>query len=235
MSESTKHAEPESHSSDVDPVVPPAEAAAEMRDAAEAIDAVEAAQEAGDTPNPEKTVETKPGPEAVDPVKDMQEQLLRLRADFENFRKRTRREKEEWTVRSLEHICGDLLAVLDSFELGLKNAADLGLAEDILKGFALVQGQLLSILGKYNLTSLDAEKAKFDPNLHEAIAHVPSPDVPAEHVVAMTRRGYKLGERLLRPCQVVVSQGAPAEEVPEEVSTEASPEAGTDEAKTEET
>jgi molecular chaperone GrpE len=170
---------------------------------------------------------------AVDPLKDMQEQLLRLRADFENFRKRTRREKEEWTARSLEHICGDLLAVLDSFELGLKNAADVGVAGDLLKGFALVQGQLLSILGKYNLTALDAENAKFDPNLHEAIAHVPSPEVPAEHVVAMTRRGYKLGERLLRPCQVVVSQGAPEAapevETPEDVPAEVAPETSTEE------
>lgn len=166
----------------------------------------------------EVAAEAVPEPEAapVDPLREMQEQLLRLRADFENFRKRTRREKEEWTVRSLEHICGDLLAVLDSFELGLKNAADHGVAEDILKGFALVQGQLLSILGKYNLTALDAEQAKFDPNVHEAIAHVPSAEVPAEHVVAMTRRGYKLGDRLLRPCQVVVSQGVP-EEAPQGV------------------
>lgn len=177
------------------------------------------------------TAETSPAPEPVDPLQDMQEQLLRLRADFENFRKRTRREKEEWTVRSLENICGDLLAVLDSFELGLKNAADHGVAEDILKGFTLVQGQLLSILGKYNLTALDAENAKFDPNLHEAIAHVPSPDIPAEHVVAMTRRGYRLGERLLRPCQVVVSQGKEASlEVPDaDPGADGKPEAAAEE------
>lgn len=178
------------------------------------------------------TDEAPSAPEPVDPLKEMQEQLLRLRADFENFRKRTRREKEEWTVRSLENICGDLLAVLDSFELGLKNAADHGVAEDILKGFALVQGQLLSILGKYNLTALDAENAKFDPNLHEAIAHVPSPEIPAEHVVAMTRRGYKLGGRLLRPCQVVVSQGGAeaAPEVPQAVpGADGEPEAAAEE------
>jgi molecular chaperone GrpE len=206
MSESTKQA-------DTEELAPEVEAGA----ATEAVVEDTVAPEEAPVPESAEPAEAEkaPEPEPVDPLKDMQEQLLRLRADFENFRKRTRREKEEWTVRSLENICGDLLAVLDSFELGLKNAADHGVAEDILKGFALVQGQLLSILGKYDLTALDAENAKFDPNLHEAIAHVPSPDVPAEHVVAMTRRGYKLGERLLRPCQVVVSQGAPEAPVEE--------------------
>lgn len=165
------------------------------------------------------TAEPVPEPEpvpAADPVKDLQEQLLRLRADFENFRKRTRREKEEWTVRSLEHICGDLLPVLDSFELGLKNAGDLKLSEDVLKGFVLVREQLRNVLGKYGLSDVDAENQAFDPNLHEAIAQVPSPEIAAGQVMAMTRRGYKLGERLLRPAQVVVSQGAPETAAAEE-------------------
>lgn len=157
-----------------------------------------------------------PEPEpAPDPAKEMQEQLLRLRADFENFRKRTRREKEEWNTRALENICGDLLAVLDSFELGLKNAVDVGVSEDVQKGFRLVRDQLRSILGKYGLSEINAEGQVFDPNLHEAIAQVPSPEVAAGGVMAMTRRGYKLGERLLRAAQVVVSQGAPEAAAPE--------------------
>jgi len=185
---------------------------------------------------PEAQVEESAAPAtvaAVDIAKDLQDQLLRLRADFENFRKRTRREKEEWTVRSLEHICGDLLPVLDSFELGLKNAADLRLSGDVLKGFNLVREQIRNVLGKYGLSDVDAEKQDFDPNLHEAIAQVPSPEVPAGAVMAMTRRGYKLGERLLRPAQVVVSMGAPEPEP--EPEPEAASEAETADAVTEET
>lgn len=159
----------------------------------------------------EEPAAAEPAP-AVDPVKDLTEQLLRLRADFENFRKRTRREKEEWTVRSLEHICGDLLPVLDSFELGLKNAADLQISEDVQKGFKLVRDQIRTVLGKYGLSDVDADNQAFDPNLHEAIAQVPSPEVPAGDVMAMTRRGYRLGERLLRPAQVVISMGPPEAE-----------------------
>ncbi len=170
-----------------------------------------------------------------DPAEELKGQLLRLRADFENFRKRTRREKEEWTIRSLEHVCGDLLTVLDHFELGLKNAEDLNVAPEVIKGFALVNDQLKSVLGKYGLSPVNAEEA-FDPNLHEAISYVASPEVPADHILAMTRRGYKLGERLLRPAQVVVSQGPPEAEASEasaEPETQAVSE-DADEGKTEE-
>ncbi|MCC5849679.1 MAG: nucleotide exchange factor GrpE [Verrucomicrobia bacterium] len=186
----------------------------------------------GPVENEDEEVEPEPTP---DPAEELKSQLLRLRADFENFRKRTRREKEEWTTRSLEHVCGDLLTVLDHFELGLKNAEDLKVAPEVIKGFALVNEQLKAVLGKYGLSPVNAEEA-FDPNLHEAISYVASPEVPADHVLAMTRRGYKLGERLLRPAQVVVSQGPPepvaTEEPTENEVDAASEESG--EGKTEE-
>lgn len=137
------------------------------------------------------------------------DQYLRLRADFENFRKRTRREKEEWTQRCLENLCGDLLTVLDHFDLGLENGKGVEAAEDVVKGFDLVRGQLGTVLGKYGLSPLVAEDGPFDPNRQEAITHLPSPEVPEGHVVAMTRKGYLMGDRLLRPVQVVVSAGEP--------------------------
>jgi molecular chaperone GrpE len=153
--------------------------------------------------------ETAPEAPATDPLREAQDQLLRLRADFDNFRKRTRREKEEWTQRSLENICGDLITVIDHFELGLANARQTEVPEAVVHGFQLVHDQLRNILGKYGLQGVDAEGA-FDPNLHEAVTHVASDEVPAQHVLAMTRRGYRLGERLLRPVQVVVSSGPAA-------------------------
>ncbi len=165
----------------------------------------EAQADVPEVPAPESTPEAPP----ADPAREAQEQLLRLRADFDNFRKRTRREKEEWTQRSLENICGDLITVIDHFELGLANARQSEVPEAVVQGFQLVHDQLRNILGKYGLQGLDAEGA-FDPNQHEAVAQSPSAEVPAQHVLAMTRRGYRLGERLLRPVQVVVSSG-PAE------------------------
>jgi molecular chaperone GrpE len=147
------------------------------------------------------------------PVEDSEEesyktQYLRLRADFDNFRKRTRREKEEWTQRCLENLCSDLLTVLDHFDLGIKNSEGQEFTEDTLKGFELVRSQLGAALGKYGLSTIEATKGTFDPNLHEAITHIPSPEVPEDEIVAMTRKGYQLGNRLLRPAQVVVSAGS---------------------------
>ena len=176
----------------------------------------EASDSASDTASDvEPVAKPEAAPAPVDPAKELQEQLLRLRADFENFRKRTRKEKEEWTQRSLEHVFEDLLTVLDHFELGIKNAEDMKVTPEVVQGFSMVQHQLKSILGKWGLSAVDADGQKFDPSLHEAISQVPSPEIPADHVLAMTRRGYKLGERLLRPAQVVVSQGPPEEAVAE--------------------
>lgn len=139
-------------------------------------------------------------------------QYLRLRADFDNFRKRTRREKEEWTQRCLENLCSDLLTVLDHYDLGLENATDIG--EETLKGFQMVRDQLGSTLGKYGLAPVEVEGGAFDPNRHEAITHMPSTEVPEGDVVAMTRKGYLLGNRLLRPAQVVVSAGGEVADEP---------------------
>lgn len=140
---------------------------------------------------------------------DFKEQYMRLRADFENFRKRTRREKEEWTQRCLDNLCSDLLTVLDHFDLGIDNSQGKEFTPDTLKGFELVRGQLMHTLGKYGLSVVDTPAGAFDPNLQEAITHMPSAEVEEGGIVAVTRKGYKLGNKLLRPVQVVVSAGAP--------------------------
>ncbi len=160
--------------------------------------------------------ETAPEAETVigmlpDATRELQDQLLRLRADFDNFRKRTRREKEEWTQQSLRHVCGDLLSVIDSFDLGLENGARKELSGDVLQGFALVRDQLVAALGKYGLSAIGvAAGAPFDPSTQEAITQVPSDEIPEGGIVAVTRTGYTLGTLLLRPTQVVVSAGVPA-------------------------
>ena len=167
----------------------------------------EAAQTPAETVTAEETEPDLESPETR--IAGLEQQLLRLQADFENFRKRTRREKEEWTQRSIERVVEDLLSVLDNFELGLSNAEQNDLQEGVLQGFRMVQEQMNTILGKYGLKPVDALGEAFDPNLHEAVTHMPSADTPEDHVFAQTRRGYFLGEKLLRPTQVVVSSGAP--------------------------
>lgn len=137
----------------------------------------------------------------------LQGRLLRLQADFENYRKRMDREKKDWIAFASEKLVLELLPVLDHFELGLADSAKSGAPAAFTEGFQLICNQLRSALEKAGVQAIDAEGQAFDPNLHEAITHLPSDTVPEDHVVAQTRRGYKLGDKLLRASQVVVSSG----------------------------
>jgi len=149
---------------------------------------------------------------AEDEIAALNDRLLRLQADFENFRKRTIREKNELFRRANESILEELLPVLDSMGLAIEGAGNHGAAPALVDGFELVSEQFLSVLGKFGLSPIDAEGQQFDPNLHEAVSHLPSDTVADGHVITQTRRGYMLGEMLLRPAQVVVSSGPVTED-----------------------
>ncbi len=153
-----------------------------------------------------------PEPAEAPEVKALKDRLLRLQADFDNFRKRTQREKAEYSQSALEGILAELLPVLDHYEMGLKSAAVHQTDSAVIDGFRLVYDQLMGVLARFGLTPIDAEGQDFNPHLHEAITHMPSEDVPPDTIMAQTRRGYLLGERLLRASQVVVSSGPAAGE-----------------------
>ncbi len=147
----------------------------------------------------------------------LQLQLMRMKADFDNFRKRQVRERAEWIVRANEDLFLELLPVLDHYEMGLKSAEEHQTDPSVIEGFKLVYNQLLDVLKKANVTPIETIGKEFDPHHHEALTHMPS-DKPAETIVQEVRRGYLLGDKLLRAAQVVVSSG-----LPEETSLEAKP------------
>ena len=132
---------------------------------------------------------------------------LRSQADFENYKKRSARDKEEAIKYANKSLLEKLVSVVDNFELGLEAAKGEGEKSPIYSGMSLVLKQLQDFLTENGLQPIEAVGKKFDPNLHEAIAHQPSDDVPEEHVISQTRRGYRLKDRLLRPSAVVVSSG----------------------------
>ncbi|MDD2237745.1 MAG: nucleotide exchange factor GrpE [Kiritimatiellae bacterium] len=142
-----------------------------------------------------------------------QQQLLRLQADFDNFRKRVTRERADWFQRANEDLMLELLPVVDHFEMGLNTARDHQIDPAVQEGFNLVYDQLLSVLAKFNLQSMDAVGQAFDPHRHEAVTHLPSDSVEEGHVTNQLRRGYLLGDKLLRPAQVVVSSGRASDQV----------------------
>ncbi|MFN2622678.1 MAG: nucleotide exchange factor GrpE [Chthoniobacterales bacterium] len=132
---------------------------------------------------------------------------LRSQADFENYKKRAGREKEEAIKYANSSLLEKLIAIVDNFELGLEAARAEGEKSPVFSGMSMVLKQLMDFLADSGLQPIDAAGRKFDPNLHEAIAHEPSGKVPEGTVVRQMRRGYKLKDRLLRPSSVVVSSG----------------------------
>ncbi len=132
---------------------------------------------------------------------------LRSQADFDNYKKRAAREKEDAIKYANSSLLERLIAIVDNFELGLSAARGEGEKSPIYSGMNMVLKQLTDFLAENGLQPIDAEGQKFDPNLHEAIAHEPSDKVPENVVIRQTRRGYRLKDRLLRPSSVVVSSG----------------------------
>jgi molecular chaperone GrpE len=152
--------------------------------------------------------------EGEDPMAGLQADLdrfrdlaLRSQADFENYKKRSSREKEEAIKYANSSLLERLVSIIDNFELGLAAAKEQGEQFPIYSGMILVQKQLNDLLAENGLQPIEAEGKKFDPNVHEAIAHEPSDQVPEEIVLRQTRRGYRFKDRLLRPAKVVVSSG----------------------------
>ena len=132
---------------------------------------------------------------------------LRSQADFENYKKRSAREKEEAIKYANSSLLERLIAIVDNFELGLEAARSEGENSPVFSGMSMVLKQLMDFLTEQGLQPIDATGQKFDPNLHEAIAHEPSEQFPEGIVIRQTRRGYRMKDRLLRPSSVVVSSG----------------------------
>jgi molecular chaperone GrpE len=132
---------------------------------------------------------------------------LRSQADFENYKKRSAREKEEAIKYANSTLLERLIPIVDNFDLGLEAARSDGEQSPVFSGMSMVLKQLMDFLTDQGLQPIDATGKKFDPNLHEAIAHEPSEEFPEGVVIRQTRRGYRLKDRLLRPSSVVVSSG----------------------------
>lgn len=132
---------------------------------------------------------------------------MRSQADFDNYKKRSAREKDDAIKYANTSLLERLASIVDNFELGLEAARGHDEHSPIYSGMKLVLKQLQDFLADNGLQPIEAVGQKFDPNLHEAIGHEPSDEVPEEAVIRQTRRGYRFKDRLLRPSAVVVSSG----------------------------
>ena len=133
---------------------------------------------------------------------------LRARADLDNFRKRSLREKEDAIRYANNGLLEKLLPVIDNFELGLDAARNATEAASVLQGMSMVQRQLQDFIRSQGLEEVPADGEAFDPNKHDAVSQEFSADVPEGQVIRQVRKGYKLKDRLLRAASVIVSKGA---------------------------
>jgi molecular chaperone GrpE len=152
----------------------------------------------------------------------LKDQLLRARAEFENFRKRKAREAEEMRKRASEELIRELLPVVDHLEMALSHVEDKD--SGLAKGVEMVVRQFAALLSARGLSPIPSVGERFDPNVHEALTQQPSDEHPEGFVMNEFQRGYRLGEFVLRPAKVVVSSGgvnAPASPDPvPEIQTE---------------
>ena len=149
----------------------------------------------------------------VEKLAQIQDRLLRLQADFDNFRKRTLREKSELFDSANQALMLELLTVLDHLQLGIQAASAHQADPAFREGLNLIFDQLMGVLSKFGLSPIETKNQAFDPNRFEAVNALPSATEPEGTVLALVRRGYMLRNKLLRPVQVIVSSGPPPEEM----------------------
>jgi molecular chaperone GrpE len=139
---------------------------------------------------------------------DYWDRMLRVTADFDNFRKRAAREKQEAIRFANEGLLEKLVPVLDNFDMALTatQTAPGNAAQSLQTGVSMIFQQFKQVLTDSGLEEIDAAGQMFDPNLHEAVSQREAADVPEGQVVQQLRKGYKLRERLLRPATVIVAK-----------------------------
>ncbi|MDA8575651.1 nucleotide exchange factor GrpE [Candidatus Marinamargulisbacteria bacterium] len=147
-------------------------------------------------------------------VAEHKDQLLRVRADSENFKRRLQQDKETAVKFALESFIRDLIPILDGFDQAMAFANPSQDKESdgqtdqtsVVSGFVLIQQQILGLLEKSSVVPIQTDGA-FDPHCHQAISQVASDTVPANHIVQVVQTGYAYYDRVVRPAMVIVSTG----------------------------
>ncbi|WP_082233786.1 nucleotide exchange factor GrpE [Halobacillus massiliensis] len=157
----------------------------------------------------ENTVEVNEQSE-VDELKEekdeLQNRLLRLQADYDNFRRRTQKEKEADRKYRVQSLVEELVPVLDNFERALQVEIVGDAAENLASGMKMVYSQLQSALEKEGVEEIPAEGEVFDPHLHQAVMQVEDENYESNVVVEQLQKGYRLKDRVIRPAMVKVNQ-----------------------------
>jgi molecular chaperone GrpE len=142
-----------------------------------------------------------------DELKALNDKYLRLAAEFDNYKRLAQRDQRDQIRFGNEQLLKELLPVVDNLERAIKAAKDSKGSDGLVQGVDLTLKQLNGALGKFGVQTIPTVGEAFDPSGHQAVATVPSDQVPEKHVVEEFQRGYRLHDRILRPAMVTVSKG----------------------------
>lgn len=148
--------------------------------------------------------------------KDLYDRLLRTAADFDNFRKRSRKDMEEARIKAREEVLREILPVIDNLERAVAAALEssAGSATGVVEGVKLVLRQFQNALERFDVKGFTSIGEPFDPTRHEAIAQVETAEAPPGTVFTEMQKGYVIGQRLLRPALVSVAKAPPPDATP---------------------
>ena len=179
---------------------------AALREASEAID------EDGHVKSPETSASDDFSGEEIERMAgqlvENRDKYVRLLADFDNFRRRAHKDRQDVIQYGHENLVKDLLSTVDNLDRAIEHAhqSDGGDLASLLQGVELVQRELYAVLAQHEVHVINAEGSQFDPSLHEAMAQVQDDSAPANSVIEVLQKGYQLRDRLLRPARVVVAK-----------------------------
>ena len=164
----------------------------------------EQAAEAKEEVKEEATKEAEPDPKDVK-IEELTNRLLRLQADFENFRRRTASEKEQLSTFVTAGVVGKFLKVLDNFERAEASAAKATDMEGVITGMQMIRRQFEAAFSELKVEEIPAQDQKFDPQLHEAVMRGHNPELEDEIIDMVFEKGYKLGDKVIRHSKVRVN------------------------------
>ena len=169
---------------------------------------------------PDQESEKNEGVEPADPLEELEarltakeeeireahERLLRVSADFENYKKRSAREMEDFRKYANQSLLKEMLSVVDNLELAINSAQDEANADKkLIEGLNLTRNEMLRVFEKFNVKPIEARGEAFDPAFHEAVMREETDDYPENTVLSEFQKGYLIHDRLLRPAMVVVA------------------------------
>ncbi|MDY6915461.1 MAG: nucleotide exchange factor GrpE [Candidatus Cloacimonadota bacterium] len=144
-------------------------------------------------------------------IDELNDRRIRTAAEFENFRRRSNSEKTNWIKNATERLALEICEVLDNFERALNPEKEFEDIESFRKGVKLIYNQLQDILKKEGVQKIEALGKNFDPNYHDALAHIPS-ELAENKVAAVIQNGYTMNEKVIRAAKVAVSNGQKPEQ-----------------------